>query len=441
MAIPPKPTPKISSSLIPIGVEYYLTPNSLPSSCGPNSSVLQCTIPLLLPKNSLCSNEMNFSTNYKVQESGFLPFAAASSSATKPSNGIAPNVVRIFQETTPNYRVDLAEKTNDPTIMIHKRPHFSESNTGLQFQDLSASERTKILEKIEKHGGFSNLSAYCLSPDYSTYSVLISFYCKKNDPVVAKCVLDHMLEQGFQPDVATFTTLINSFCKNGKLQNAFKVFDIMTKSGCEPTVNTYNCLLKGLCYVGKVEEAYQLLSNIKKSSKKPDIYTYTAVMNGFCKVGRSDEALELLDEAIEMGLIPNVVSYNTLFNGYFKEGRPLDGIGLLRKMKERNCSPDHVSYSTLLHGLLKWGKTGAALPIYKEMMKNGFELDERMMNALLRALCRRSRKEKKLLNDANDLLERMRNRGCPVYSSTQNLVIKAFSRGNYKKDQLEAWIQ
>ena len=255
---------------------------------------------------------------------------------------------------------------------------------------------------------------------------------QKEDPIDAKKVLDLMTETGFQPNVATFTELINSFCKRGRLQKAYEVFGIMDKVGCDPTINTYNCLLKGLCYVGRVEEAYELLMNIKKSSKKPDIYTYTAVMDGFCKVGRSNEALELLEEALQMGIKPNAVTFNTLFNGYFKEGRPLEGLDLLKQMKGRdsNYRPDYISYCTLLHGLLKWGETRAALMIYKEMVGIGFEVDERMMNTLLRQLCRRSRKEKDLLKEAYQVFDKMTNSSVSVvHPATHELVVEAFCLG------------
>lgn len=276
---------------------------------------------------------------------------------------------------------------------------------------------------------FSDLSSFGLEPSSDTFSLLIRCYCKKNNPFEAHRVLKEMVEKGFQPNVAIFTDLINSFSKRGRMQKAFEVLQVMDSFKCKPTTHTYNCLLKGLCYVGRIEEAYKMLTNIKKSCNKPDIYTYTALMNGFCKVGRSDEALELLDEALEMGLIPNVVTYNTLLNGYFKEGRPLEGIGLLNTMKMRNCMPDHISYSTLLHGLLKWSKIHSALSIYKEMVSVGFEVEERMMNTLLRGVCRRSRMDRDLLSNAYEVFDKMKSRGYVICPCAYDLVIEAFCMG------------
>lgn len=345
-------------------------------------------------------------------------------------------------------------------VSIKEEPNsteFDRRNTRLRVQNFvdrirafPSSERIQIIHVFERERAFQNLSdfndvllalfmadepdialnlfcnvsSYGMLPDSLTFSVVIKCHCKKNNPDEAKRVLEHMVEIGVLPSVAMFTVLINSFCKRGKVQKAIEVLESMTQMGCKANIQTYNCLLKGLCYVGRVEDAYEFLMKIKKSSVKPDLYSYTAVMDGFCKVGRSDEAMELLNEALEMEMAPSVVTFNTLFTGYCKEGRPLEGIRLLKNMRERNCMPDYISYTTLLYGLLKWGKAKAALRIYREMTGADFELEERMMNTMLRAVCRRSWKEEVLLKDAHQLFEEMKNGGCAIYPNTYGLVIQ-----------------
>ncbi|CAN6715390.1 unnamed protein product [Malus baccata var. baccata] len=196
-------------------------------------------------------------------------------------------------------------------------------------------------------------SAHWLVPDSVTFSFLL------------RGGLIHMVENGFYPDPATFTVLVNSLCKR----------------------------------------------------VKPDIYTFSAVMDGFCKVGRSDEAMELLDEAMEIGLIPDVVSLNALFHGYCKEGRPMEGLNVSKKMKEMNCIPDCITYSSLLHGLLKWRKIRNAIRVYEEMVENGFEVEERLMNNLVRGLY------------AHQLFKRMRSGHSGIDASTYGLMIQSLCMG------------
>ncbi|KAF5189135.1 Pentatricopeptide repeat-containing protein [Thalictrum thalictroides] len=295
--------------------------------------------------------------------------------------------------------------------------------------DLVEAEKFDVAEKL-----FQEAQIYDLILDSRTFSTIIKCFCKKCEPHEAKQVLDQMIDKGFTPNVVTFTMVISSFCVRGRVKKAFEVYELMGRIGCEPNIQTYNCLMKGLCYVGKFEEAYKLLMEIKKSSIKLDIYSYNAVMDGFCKVGRSDEGMELLEEALEDGLKPNVVTFNALFNGYSREGRPLEGIKLLKSMKERYCPPDCVNYNTLLHGLLKWGKVMTARKVYKEIIGIGLEIDERIMNTLLRGLCRRSWTNEELSEDVEDVFERIKNAGFTPYPETHCLVIQTLAiRGETDK--------
>ncbi|XP_062094548.1 pentatricopeptide repeat-containing protein At5g41170, mitochondrial-like [Humulus lupulus] len=283
---------------------------------------------------------------------------------------------------------------------------------------------------------FDEMSSYGLEADAWTFSIVIRCYCENKNLDEAERVLRYMVDNGFLPNFSAINILMNSLCKKGKLQRAFGVLDLMGGIGFKPTVQIYNCLLKGLCYVGRVEEAFDMLMRMKKDSiVEVDMYSYTAVMDGFCKVGRSDEAMELLNEALGRSLSPNVVTFNTLFNGFCVEGRPLEGIKILKLMRERNCEPDSISYSTLLHGLLKWRKTKTALRIFNELVGIGLKVDKKMMNSLLRGLCRRycrGRKED-LFQDAYQVFGKMKNDdhgdGSVFEPSTYDLMIQTLCIG------------
>lgn len=293
------------------------------------------------------------------------------------------------------------------------------------FADFVSAEELDLALRL-----LSNISSYGLVPNSRTFSIAIRCYCKKGDLDNAKRVFDQMLGSGCNPNDATVTVLVNALCRRGKIKRALEMVELVGRIGRKQTVRTYNCLLKGLCYVGRVEEACEMVAKMKKDGLVPDIYTYTALMDGLCKVGRSDEAMELLNEAEENGLEPSVVTFNTLFNGYCKEGRPLDGIHVLKKMKQMNCMPDRISYTTLLHGLIKWGKIRTALRTYKEMVSSGHSVEEKMMNTFMRALCRRSWKEKDLLEDAHQVFEKMKNEFQVIHRSTYGVVIPALCSGN-----------
>ncbi|KAJ8424429.1 hypothetical protein Cgig2_010658 [Carnegiea gigantea] len=307
---------------------------------------------------------------------------------------------------------------------LRKISSFNDLMTGLlMVQDLNLA--LKLFDEMPLHG---------VAPDWWTYSILIRYYCRKREPEEGRKMLDRMIENGFRPNGVTLTILVYSFCSRGKIQKAIEVLELMGRFGCKPNVYTYNSVLKGLCFVGRVEEACKMLMDLKTKrdngeSISPDIYSYAAVMDGLCKVGRSPEAIELLNEAIALGLTPNAVTYNALFAGYCKEGKPKKGFRLLKQMKERDCAPDYICYSTLLHGLLKWGEVMAALWVYNQMLEVGFKVDERMMNTLLRALCRKSWADEGLLKSAYQVYDKMKSGPYAIYPDTYYLVIHTFCIG------------
>ncbi|XP_074568450.1 uncharacterized protein LOC141824991 [Curcuma longa] len=303
-------------------------------------------------------------------------------------------------------------------------------------RNLTISDYNDILKALMKAGEyeyavnfFSKLPCEGIAPDFWTYSIMVHCFCKKNEPDKAKQTLEDILERGYHPNHATFSCLINCLSKRGRMKKAFEVFEIMLQTGYEPSIREYNSLIRGLCYVGRLEEAFELLKKIKSSSTQPDIYTYTLLMDGFCMVGRCDDAMELLKEAEEIGLVPDIVTYNSVLNGYCKAGRPLEGLRLLKKMQRGDCQPDFISYTIILQGMLRQGEFSAAWRIYKKMRDAGFVVDERCMNTLLRGICRQPVIDDKVLKDATELFESIKEVGHDLSPYTYCLMVQALARG------------
>ncbi|KAK7294868.1 hypothetical protein RJT34_17765 [Clitoria ternatea] len=410
-----------------------------------------CTPPNSLPFTNFPTKFNNYcSISIRPSNTTLSPL-----SATNPSHETTNHTSPVKQTPTTN-DFDIEHPTTRSRIkgLVHKITILSSSNTKTeilqilekdpQFQTISDFNHLLMASIIAREfeiclGVFTKFPCFHLVPDSSTYSIMIRCHCEKNDIDEAKRAFDTTLENGFQPDDATFTVLINSLCRRGRVKKAKEVFEVMGRKGYKFNVQTQNCLLKGLSYVGKVEEAIEMLMGMKGKSLEPDVYSYTAVMDGLCKVGRSDEAMELLNDAVGVGIVPNVVTFNTLIQGYSREGRPMKGVGVLRLMKEYGCVPDCVSYSTVIHGLLKWNVVVVALGVYKEMVRVGFEVDVRVMGTLVRRLCKKSWKERGLLDEACEVFEKMKERGCSVIDQrTFEVMVKALCWGKKFDEALES---
>jgi pentatricopeptide repeat protein len=61
----------------------------------------------------------------------------------------------------------------------------------------------------------------------------------------AVAVMDRMLDAGLLPCLTTYTALMSLFCRAGDLASARRIFHAMHASGVEPNTITYSSLING----------------------------------------------------------------------------------------------------------------------------------------------------------------------------------------------------
>ncbi|KAM2045868.1 hypothetical protein ACFX1T_010013 [Malus domestica] len=142
----------------------------------------------------------------------------------------------------------------------------------------------------------------------------------------------------------------------------------------------------------------------------PDSVTFSFLLRCYCGEYDLDGARGGLIHMVENGFYPDPATFTVLVNSLCKRGK-LRGLW------------------SLLHGLFKWRKIRNAIRVYEEMVENGFEVEERLMNNLVRGLCRRSWKEKNILEDAHQLFKRMRSGHSGIDASTYGLMIQSLCMG------------
>ncbi|KAH8484717.1 hypothetical protein H0E87_026465 [Populus deltoides] len=186
-------------------------------------------------------------------------------------------------------------------------------------------------------------------------------------------------------------------------------------------ISDFNDVLMALVTANDSDLVLKLYSGLSCYSLEPNSWTFSIMVRCHCKKKDPGEAKRVLDQMMQKGFNPNVATLTILINSFCKMGQLQNAFQVF----ERKCMPDYISYSTLLHGLLLWGKVLAGLRIFNEMEGSGLEADERLMNSLVRGLCRKSIKENDLVEVAYEVFEKMKKRGFVIEQSTYALVIQA----------------
>nr|KYP52715.1 hypothetical protein KK1_025460 [Cajanus cajan] len=205
------------------------------------------------------------------------------------------------------------------------------------------------------------------TPNVVTYTALIHAYLKARKVLDANKLFEMMLLEGCKPNVITYTALIDGHCKAGHIDKACQIYARMQDDNCEtPNIITYGALVDGLCKAIRVKEARELLDTMSIHGCEPNQIVYDALIDGFCKTGKLDDAQEVFVKMSGCGYSPNLYTYSSLINSLFKDKRLDLVLKVLSKMLENSCTPNVVIYTEMIDGLCKVGKTDEA---YKLMLK------------------------------------------------------------------------
>jgi pentatricopeptide repeat protein len=258
---------------------------------------------------------------------------------------------------------------------------------------LSRSNRKEDIEEVEQL--FWKLftqkpsATDTLSPDATTYLILISAAAKLRRPDKAEAALQRLLDAGVngQLDMNVtnehVTTVVSAWARSNHPNKVKQINALLAKmealsrsennDNLQPSLETYNALLS--CYTDGQQlfagsQAEKILMELQARALAgdkrylPDKITYTTVIKALARHGLSERALRVLDEMyndFQSGnekARPDLMTYNTVLTSFAKEKRAKDGAVKAAKffetMKELATSGfidklDAVSYSSLIH--------------------------------------------------------------------------------------------
>ncbi|GKY97696.1 hypothetical protein MPSEU_000728300 [Mayamaea pseudoterrestris] len=319
-----------------------------------------------------------------------------------------------------------------------------------------------------------------LSPNATTYLILITAFAKVGQPEKAEALLQEM-HAGFaaghdnlKPTNFHFTSVISAFAQSDRKNKVEKIKAIMDRmeelsrleddDSLMPSLTTYNAYLA--CFANGAipfagPEAERILQKLKMRADAgdarytPDKFSYTAVINAYAKTGLSERAVGILNDmendfySGNDAARPDLYAYNTVLGSFSTDRRStnageqacrfLDGMKALAA-KGSIEAPDLVSYSALINAFAnskgddKVGSAERAEGVLRELQaayKNGDESlrpNQIAFNACINAWARAG-----CCDRASDLLREMyldyqngNHKACPDVTSF-NTLLKAFA--------------
>ncbi|XP_066322056.1 pentatricopeptide repeat-containing protein At2g18520, mitochondrial-like [Miscanthus floridulus] len=217
---------------------------------------------------------------------------------------------------------------------------------------------------------FAELSKeFSITPDATSYGILVKAYCMTRDDAKAKQALDLMREQGISPTTSIYTTLIDNMYKNKMTNEAECLWKEMVESGCEPDVATYNVKAFNYALHGKPEEVMEVMTEMEAAGVKPNTITYNFLMCSYFKSGKLEDAKVLYHSLAEKGCSADASTYKHMLADVCAHGDFDAGLGIFKDSLKRRKVPDFRTMKGLVEGLAKGGRVVDAKEVIAEVKK------------------------------------------------------------------------
>uniref|UniRef100_A0A0D3GY92 Pentacotripeptide-repeat region of PRORP domain-containing protein n=1 Tax=Oryza barthii TaxID=65489 RepID=A0A0D3GY92_9ORYZ len=220
------------------------------------------------------------------------------------------------------------------------------------------------------------MSNYCITPDGTSYTLMVSCFAKVGNLFDTLRVYDEMKKRGWTPSIAVYNSLIYVLTKENCMKDAQNIFTRIIDEGLQPNVKTYNSMIVPLCESRKLDEARMVLEDMMLKGIVPTILTY----HTFLRQENIDETLKLLKKMKDDGCGPKSDTFLMLIDRFFQLNEPGHALKLWNEMKRYDIRPSYSHYMSVVQGLIKHGCMERALEYYDEMKENGFASDPKLEN-------------------------------------------------------------
>ncbi|KAJ1428482.1 Tetratricopeptide-like helical domain superfamily [Sesbania bispinosa] len=218
------------------------------------------------------------------------------------------------------------------------------------------------------------MSKYCITPDATSYSHMISCFSKEGNLFDSLRLYDQMKKRGWTPGIEIYNSLVYVLTREHCLKEALKTIDKLKEQGLQPDSATFNSMIFPLCEAGKLAEARIMLNTMIEENISPTIETYHAFFKGTDYQG----TLEFLSRMKGSGLGPNKDSFLIILSKFLKLKQPVNALKIWMEMKAYDLVPCCTHYRIMVEGLVTCRWFIKARDLYEEMISNGCAEDPKL---------------------------------------------------------------
>lgn len=158
--------------------------------------------------------------------------------------------------------------------------------------------------------------------------------CRNGDAEFGATLLHDASDRGMSPDISTYKILIPALAKQGHIESAFRLFYSSIEGGHQPLPSLYAAIIKALCKAGRFADAFGFFSDMKEKGRPQSRPVYTMLVKMCVRGGMYVEASNYLLEMTRLGLVPRGKSFDSVVHGLRHIGKH----DLAKKMEQLEVS-------------------------------------------------------------------------------------------------------
>ncbi|XP_057776974.1 pentatricopeptide repeat-containing protein At1g76280 isoform X2 [Salvia miltiorrhiza] len=171
---------------------------------------------------------------------------------------------------------------------------YRNTNLGIQIYNTFLHS---LVEAKESHMAieiFKKMISCGLSPNVSTYGIMIDCCSIINCYTSACALISRMIRHGFPINVVIYTCLVKIPSRSGAFHEAFRLLDMATSDAIRPNLLLYNAILKIASQKGKIGVLELIIEKMHRLKIQPDPSTCRHVFSAYADNGFHSTAMEAL---------------------------------------------------------------------------------------------------------------------------------------------------
>ncbi|KAI8967001.1 hypothetical protein BDF20DRAFT_840535 [Mycotypha africana] len=264
--------------------------------------------------------------------------------------------------------------------------------------------------KLNDLPGAQKILASCtlsrhLSPDKTTYQILLRGFLKDclstKDAKIARMWIDEMVQSGFRIDTRSFHSVLQGLSERIEqyarqhypadvaitTKSLYNVYEAMLRLGHKPDTLTVNLLLKGLTAAKDEAKIETLLQSVKFPKRKEGCGNCSNCGCGSSSSsssGHSDtQQSSAITSSTAVSIEPNEYTFATLIKYYLDKDDPNNAFKTYDAMVAANYDPNTVIYADFIHYYAKKGNVKECLKYMDVMRYKGIPCNIYIYNILL----------------------------------------------------------